>query len=282
MSMRGIMRPPPPSSLNGPLSPHRRWCWARVQLADVKTVKRTLGGTVNDVVLACITEGFRRLLLARGESVQRPVRTLVPVSVRAPSEHGIYDNRVSAIFAELPVRITDPVARLRSITAQMAGLKESKEAVAGEVLTALGGFAPPMLLALGERLGTHVPQHNINTVTTNVPGPQQPLYAAGRRMLEAYGYVPLGGHVRVGVAIFSYDGHVGFGVTGDYDSAPDIEVVCAGIEAAMAELVEISAPGKRTPANGVPAKRTRAKRTPAKRTPAKGARAHARAAAASR
>jgi hypothetical protein len=101
-------------------------------------------------------------------------------------------------------------------------------------------------------------------------------------MLEAYGYVPLGGHVRVGVAIFSYDGHVGFGVTGDYDSAPDIEVVCAGIEAAMAELVEISAPGKRTPANGVPAKRTRAKRTPAKRTPAKGARAHARAAAASR
>ena len=88
----------------------------------------------------------------------------------------------------------------------MADLKESKEAVAGEVLTSLGGFAPPMLLALAERLGTRVPQHTINTVTTNVPGPQQPLYAAGRRMLEAFPYVPLGGHVRVGVAIFSYDG----------------------------------------------------------------------------
>ncbi len=86
------------------------------------------------------------------------------------------------------------------------------------MLTSLAGFAPPLLLALGERLATHVPQHNVNTVTTNVPGPQQPLYAAGRRMLEAFGYVPLGGHSRVGVAIFSYNGHLGFGVTGDYDS----------------------------------------------------------------
>jgi diacylglycerol O-acyltransferase len=124
----------------------------------------------------------------------------------------------------------------------MADLKESKEAVAGEVLTELGGFAPPMLLALAERLGTRVPQHSINTVTTNVPGPQQPLYAAGRRMLQAFGYVPLGGHVRVGVAIFSYDGHVGFGVTGDYDSAPDIGILCAGIESAMTELLETCMP----------------------------------------
>ncbi len=149
-----------------------------------------------------------------------------------------YDNRVSAIFAELPVGISDPVQRLRAITAQMADLKESKEAVAGEVLTELGGFAPPMLLALGERLATRLPQHSVNTVTTNVPGPQKPLYAAGRRMLEAYGYVPLAGHVRVGVAIFSYDGHVGFGVTGDYDTAADIGVLCRGIEDAMQELLE--------------------------------------------
>jgi len=242
MRMRGVLRPPPPSSLNGPLGPHRRWCWAQAELADVKAIKRVLGGTVNDVVLACITGGFRRLLIDRGESVERPVRTLVPVSVRGPSQHGVYDNRVSAIFAELPVGIPDPVQRLRAITTQMADLKESKEALAGEVLTQLGGFAPPMLLALGERLATRVPQHSINTVTTNVPGPQQPLYAAGRRMLQAYGYVPLGGHVRVGVAIFSYDGHLGFGVTGDYDTARDIGVLAAGIEAAMAELLEICAP----------------------------------------
>ncbi len=165
------------------------------------------------------------------------MRTLVPVSVRSSTEHGVYNNRVSAMFADLPVGIEDPVERLHSIRAQMADLKESHEAVAGEVLTSLGGFAPPLLLALAERLATRVPQHNVNTVTTNVPGPQHPLYACGRRMLESLPYVPLGGHVRVGVAIYSYDGACTFGVTGDYDAAPDIDVLCEGIERSLAELL---------------------------------------------
>src|SRR5208282_5335694 len=108
-----------------------------------------------------------------------------------------------------------------------------------------GAFAPPMLLALAERLATRLPQHNVNTVTTNVPGPQQPLYAGTRRMLEAFGYVPLGGHVRVGVAIFSYDGHLGFGVTGDYDTAADIGVLCSGIESAVTDLLAAGQPNGR-------------------------------------
>ncbi len=107
-----------------------------------------LGGTVNDVVLACITGGFRRLLIDRGEPVDRVVRTLVPVSVRSASEQGAYNNRVSAMFADLPVNLADPLERLASIRAQMADLKQSHEAVAGEVLTSLSGFAPPLLLAL--------------------------------------------------------------------------------------------------------------------------------------
>jgi WS/DGAT/MGAT family acyltransferase len=250
LRMRGLVRPAPPCSLNGSVGPHRRWSMARARLADVQTVRASFGGTVNDVVLACITGGFRALLLSRGESVERVVRTMVPVSVRSPDEHGDYNNRVSAMFAELPVAVEDPVDRLRSISAQMGDLKESHEAVAGEVLTALGGFAPPLLLALGERLATRVPQHNINTVTTNVPGAQYPLYAAGRKMLEAFPYVPLGGHVRVGVAIFSYDGAVTFGVTGDYDTAADIEVVCDGIERAMAELSHACGTRRRSPARG--------------------------------
>jgi len=238
LRMRGVVVPTNGSSLNGPLGAHRRWANARASLDDVHAIKSALGGTINDIVLACITSGFRDLLKARGESVDRVLRTLVPVSVRTPSERGTYNNRVSAIFAELPVSIADPVARLDSVHAQMAELKDSGEAAAGEVLTSLGGtFAPPMLLALAERLATHLPQHNINTVTTNVPGPQQPLYAGTRRMLEAFGYVPLGGHMRVGVAIFSYDGHLGFGVTGDYDTAADIGVLCSGIESAVTQLL---------------------------------------------
>ena len=106
------------------------------------------------------------------------------------------------------------------------------------MLVGLSGFAPAMLLGLGLRAAARMPQRNVNTVTTNVPGPQRALYAAGRRMLECFPFVPLGGHVRVGVAIFSYDGGLGFGVTGDYDEAPDIDVLCEGIERSMAELVE--------------------------------------------
>ncbi|HEY3019387.1 MAG TPA: wax ester/triacylglycerol synthase family O-acyltransferase [Solirubrobacteraceae bacterium] len=238
---RSLLRPTPPTSLNGPIGPHRRWDWASGRLADVKTIRQALGGTVNDVVLTVITGGFRDLLQGRGEPVEdRFVRTLVPVSVRAQHERGTYNNKVSAMFAELPVGISDPVERLEAVRAQMQGLKESRQAIGGEVLTSLSGFAPAMLLDLAGRVATRVPQRNINTVTTNVPGPQNPLYFSGRRMLEAFPFVPLGGSVRVGVAIFSYDGALNYGVTGDYDAAPDIGVLCRGIERGLAELLAIA------------------------------------------
>jgi len=242
-AMAGLVRPTPVSSLNGPIGPHRRYGWASTSVDDIKAVRKSLGGTFNDVVLAAITHGFRSLLLSRGESVDRVVRTLVPVSVR-PRDlsgravgDGTFENKVSAMFAELPVGISDPVERLHAVTAQMEGLKESRQAVAGEALTSMGGFAPPMLLALGMRLATRVAQRNINTVTTNVPGPQLPLYVAGRRMVKAYPYVPLAGQIRIGVAIFSYDGQVNFGITGDHDTTEDLDVMCEGIEGGMVRLL---------------------------------------------
>jgi diacylglycerol O-acyltransferase / wax synthase len=253
----GVARLRGGSSLNGPLGPHRRWGWARGRLSDVQLVRRALSGTVNDVVLAAITGGFRELLQSRGESVNRVLRTLVPVSVRRPGERGRYNNRVSAMFAELPVGIEDPARRLRSITAQMADLKESKQAVAGEVLTSLSGFAPPMLLALGARVASKLPQRSLNTGTTNVPGPQFPLYLAGRRMLESFPYIPLFASVRVAVAIFSYDGALSFGVSGDYDTAADIDVLCEGIERGLQELVALSPPERKGSARRPRARTTR-------------------------
>ena len=236
LSMSGILRPTP-SSLNGPVGPHRRWDWARSRLSDVKRVRNAFAGTVNDVVLTAIAGGFRELLAARGEPADRDVRSLVPVSVRSAEERGRYNNRVSAIFADLPVGVEDPVERLARMHGEMEHLKRSHEAVAGDVLVGLSGFSPRCCSRSACVPATRVPQHSVNTVTTNVPGPQHPLYAAGRRMLECFPYVPLGGHVQVGVAIFSYDGGLGFGVTGDYDRAPDIHVLCEGIEHSMAELV---------------------------------------------
>jgi WS/DGAT/MGAT family acyltransferase len=246
-ALGGLVRPTPVSTLNGPIGPHRRHTWATTSVADVKKVRHGVGGTFNDVVLAVITGGFRDLLISRGESVDRPVRTLVPVSVRPRDASGravgdaTFNNRLSAMFATLPVALADPVERLHAISDQMAGLKESNQAVAGEALTSLSGFAPPLLLALGTRLAFRLPQRNLNTVTTNVPGPQVPLYAVGRRMLKSFPYVPLANQIRVAVAIFSYDGQVNFGITGDYDGAPDIDILASGIEESMAELLKLSA-----------------------------------------
>ena len=244
-SLSGLVRPTPLSSLNGPLGPHRRYAWATTSVDDIKRVRRALGGTFNDVVLASITNGFRELLLSRDEDVERVVRTLVPVSVRPRDAagkaigDGTYENRVSAMFAELPVDIDDPALRLHVITEQMKDLKDSSQALAGEALTSMSGFAPPMLLALGMRLATRAGQRNVNTVTTNVPGPQFPLYAAGRRMIRAFPYVPLGGQMRLGIAIFSYDGEVNFGITGDYDSTPDIDILAGGIEDGMTQMLKV-------------------------------------------
>ena len=241
-ALAGLIRPTPASSLNGPIGPHRLYAWATTSVADIKAVRQAFGGTFNDVVLAVITSGFRDLLSERGESVDRVVRTLVPVSVRPRDASGravgdgTYENKVSAMFAELPVNIADPVKRLHAITSQMNGLKDSHQAVAGEALTSMSGFAPPMLLALGMRIATRMAQRNINTVTTNVPGPQFPLYVVGRRMIKAFPYVPLAGQVRIGIAIFSYDGQVNFGITGDYDTSDDLDVLARGIEEGMKQL----------------------------------------------
>ncbi|HKC83976.1 MAG TPA: WS/DGAT domain-containing protein, partial [bacterium] len=247
-SSASAMRPVGGSSLTGSIGPHRTWSCAHVRLSDVKSVRAALGGTVNDVVLTIVSGGLRDLLEARGEPIaDRTIRALVPVSVRRPGEQGVYNNRVSAMFADLPVGVADPAARLEAVGAQMDGLKESKQAVAGDALTSLSGFAPPMLLALGTRLAARAPSLGVQTGVTNVPGPQQPLQTLGRRLLESFPFVPLIGHVRISIAIFSYDGGLYFGVTGDYDSSRDIDVLTTGVEQSMAELLANVAPPPPTP-----------------------------------
>lgn len=244
-SLTGLVQPAAHWSLVGEITSHREWTWTSSSLDDIKTIRAELGGSVNDVVLAAITAGFRAVLLNRGENVEHQVvRSLVPVSVRARRDDGAathdgsMDNKVSAMFANLPVDIDDPVARLQAICEQMGDLKESKQAVASEALTSIAGFAPPALLALGTRTAARFAgvSSNLHTVTTNVPGPQFPLYSQGRRMLATMPYVPLSAPLRTGVAVFSYDQKVTFGITGDLSTADDIEILAGGIQAGLAEL----------------------------------------------
>lgn len=235
------LRPATGSSLSGHIGRQRRYTWARASLDDVKTIKRALGGTVNDVVLAAISGGFRALLLARGEQPgPHMVRSLVPVSVRAPGEEDVYDNRVSALLADLPVHIADPVERLTAVRAELAALKTSNEALLGQALTSLGRYTPFPFASWLVRLGFELPQRDIVTVTTNVPGPRQPLYGMGRRIVEIIPYVPIATTMRTGVSIFTYCDHVTFGITGDFAASPDLDVLARGIEDSLAELLKAS------------------------------------------
>ena len=206
-TLRGVERlaealpPAARSSLSGPIGRQRRYMWARASLADVKMIKNILGGTVNDVFLAAISSGFRALLLARGEEpTPSMIPSLVPVSLRSEGEESIYENRVSALVANLPVDIADPVERLAAIRTQMAALKESNEAKAGEAIVTLRRYTPFALASMFVRLAFSLPQREIVTVTTNVPGPQQPLYGLGRRLVEIIPYVPIATTLRTGIS----------------------------------------------------------------------------------
>lgn len=123
----------------------------------------------------------------------------------------------------------------------MAALKHSCMAEAGEVVTTVGELAPPMVVGTVSRWAIRLlhapPQRSINTVTTNVPGPQFPLYCLGREMREYRPFVPLSHGVRVGTAILSYNGRLSFGVTGDFDTVPEVGVLAAGIPSAVDDLL---------------------------------------------
>jgi WS/DGAT/MGAT family acyltransferase len=230
------------SSLSGTIGQQRRYEWARAPLGDIRTVRGALGGTLNDVALTIISGAFRSLLQARGEPLDpHAVRSLVPVSVRAPGQESIYDNRVSMLLPFLPIDIEDPVVRLAEVRRRMSELKASKEAVAGQAMTALAGYGPFPLVSLGIRLGFRLPQRTIVTVTTNVPGPRHRLQLDGHPLRELFPYVPISSTVRVGIAFFSYGEELTFGITGDYDTATDIDVLSRAIENDLARLVQAAA-----------------------------------------
>ncbi len=237
LSWTRLAKPAESSSLTGPLGRARAWDFTRTTFDDIKTVRAAYGGTFNDVVVSAITRGFRDLLIERGE---RPgahaVRTLIPVSVRGGTE-GVA-NEVSAMIAELPVDAADPVARYQAVCAQLSQLKESGEIQLGELIADAGGWTSPLLLSIGLKSVFRLPHRHLVTVATNVPGPRTPLYAAGRRLLELYPYVPIADRIRIGVAMTSYNRVLTFGITADAASTPDLAVLTAGISAGMRELVQ--------------------------------------------
>ncbi len=245
---------PTARSLNGPIGPHRRWAWTDGKFEEFKAVRTALGGTVNDVVLTAITGGFRDLLQGRGElsSEKLVVRSMVPVSVRRPGERNALDNRVSAVFVDLPVGLADPRERLASIRGQMDEYKKAMQAVDARSIIAMGDFVAPTLLSLGVRAALQAGQFWCQAVTTNVPGPRVPLYVLGKRMRSAHAYVPIAGGTRCSIGIFSYLNTMTFGINADFDAYPDVDVLSAGIRRGIDELLALATDGAAPAEPGVP------------------------------
>jgi diacylglycerol O-acyltransferase / wax synthase len=238
----------PSSPLNVRIGPHRRFAWVDGDLAVFKAIKNALGGTVNDVVLAVVAGALRTHFLAHDHDTDTELKAMVPISVRAESERGALGNKVSAMYAPLPIGLADPIARYRAIHEAMGDLKASGQAVGAEVLTSLAGFAPPTILAQAARLQTV--QRLFNLTVTNVPGPQFTLYLMGRPLLRLYPMVPLIENAALGIAIMSYDGRIDFGLQGDYDALPDLDDLAAALEGAIAELAAAAGAGAGAPRRG--------------------------------
>jgi diacylglycerol O-acyltransferase len=231
-----LSNPAPDVPLNVEIGSHRRFAWARAELADFKRIKNALGGTVNDVVLTVVSGALRGWLRSRGVKLAGlDLRALVPVSIRTEDDHGDLGNRIAAMRGPLPVYIGDPVKRLEVVRRAMDGLKESKQALGAEVISRFNDFAPPTLLAQASRLNFSTRLFNL--IVTNVPGPQIPLYVLGRELQDIFPVAFLPENHALAIAIISYNGSMDFGLLGDYDAMDDIDTIATGLSESLAELL---------------------------------------------
>jgi WS/DGAT/MGAT family acyltransferase len=237
---RASMTSAPDTPLNVEISPHRRIAIAPAELADFKLVKNAFGGTVNDVVLAVVAGALRDWLHSRGLRTEGlEMKACVPVSIRAADDDGSLGNRITQLIAPLPIHLADPVERLHAVSAAMAGIKESKQALGAELIAGAQDFAPPTILAQSSRMNFSTRFYNL--LVTNIPGPQVPLYLLGRELEAMYPVAFLAGDRALAIAIMSYNGRMSFGLIGDLDAMADIEVVAEGITHALRELVRLAA-----------------------------------------
>ncbi len=230
------LNPAPETPLNVEIGPHRRYAVVRQQLADYKEIKDALGGTVNDVVLTVVSGALAEWLHSRGVRTEGlEMRALVPVSVRTKDQRHSLGNQLTVMRGPLPVYIEDPVARLQFVREAMNGLKESKQAVGAATLAAVNSLAPPTVLAQASRLNFSTRLFNL--LVTNIPGPQMPLYVLGRELEDLFPLAFLPQDHALAIAIMSYNGGLDYGLLGDYDAMPDIDLVAEGIEVSLAQLL---------------------------------------------
>ncbi|MCP4202560.1 MAG: wax ester/triacylglycerol synthase family O-acyltransferase [bacterium] len=227
------MRADPKTAFKGPLGKQKRATWSReIPLPTIKAIGKSMGATVNDVLLAAVTETLRTYLAGRGESVPaRDVRAVVPVNIR-PSGDDELGNQFGLVYLELPIGGTSSRERILEVKERMDRLKKSPQAfVVYAVLKALGATHGGLQSKVVKLLSK-----NATAVMTNVPGPRRPLHLCGCEVDDMMFWVPQSGRLGLGVSILSYNDRVRVGVATDTGLVPDPEALTKGFESAVREL----------------------------------------------
>ncbi len=227
--------------LNPEIGPNRRFDWTELALADIKDAKNTLGGSVNDVVLAITTGAIRHFLLEHRDFDVEGVefRAMNPVSTRSAATAGAMGNQVAMWLIDLPIGTVDPLIRYELIKERTRNLKRTKQALGAATLVEVSSGTPITLLSLASRfVGPRI--RPFNMTVTNIPGPQFPMYLLEARMLANYPMVPLWGQHGIGVALFSYNGRLQWGIQADYDTLPDSDLFIEAINVSFKELQELT------------------------------------------
>jgi len=239
-TMPTLLQPAPRMPFNGPLSPERQFAWAEISFADIRYIRSALGGTINDVVLTVIAGGIGRYLRAHGHSTDGvEVRAMCPVSMRRPEERGELGNLVSMMFAPMYVGITDPVERLSAERTAMERLKNQDQAGGLYSMSQMLNRVPAAWQATVAQMT--VPNTMLNTVSTNVPGPQIPLYLGGRKLIGWYPLGLLASDIGLFNAILSYNQILTIGATVDPKLMPDVWTYMSCLKESFAELRDAAA-----------------------------------------
>ena len=235
----------PRTPWNASIGAHRRFAYTTVPLADAKSVRRAIGCTFNDVVMALCSGTLRRYLTKHDCLPDEPLIAMVPVSVRTGSEQDNYQNRVSALFADLATNEPDPRRRINRLKATMDRAKTDFRAIPAEALQDFTQFAPPAIAARAMRMFSRLrivdrTAPPFNLVISNVPGPSVPLYGAGAELLHFYPVSAIVDGIGLNITVQSYNGNLDFGFVCDRDLVPDVWLMADLLQESMAELLTLT------------------------------------------
>lgn len=225
--------------INPDIGPNRRLDWTETSLTDVKTIKNGLGGSVNDAVLAITAGAIRHFFLAKRDFGVEGIefRIMNPVSTRRADQRGALGNQVAMWLIDVPLAEPDPAARFDKIRTDTARHKRTNQALGAATLVEISRGTPITLLSLANRVAASR-MRPFNLAVTNIPGPQFPMYLLEAKMLANYPVVPLWAQQGMGLALFSYDGSLHWGIHADYDTLPDSDDFVASIHTSTTQLLE--------------------------------------------